>query len=312
MSNIKHLLSIYDLSKQNIYELLYQAFEFKKNKEHNHNICYRKTLGLMFDKPSTRTIVSFIVAMTQLSGNPIVLDVNNLQLKHRESIQDTAMVLSQYLDSIVIRTFDHHNIEKFAKFSSIPIINGLTNSEHPCQVLSDIMTIMELYNINTVKDLAKLNIVYIGDGSNNISCSLLGIVAILGLHYTIISPSMYCPKIDVLNKSLLYSSSSKANIKVTTNIDEIHNADVIYTDVWTSMGYENERYTRKQSLMPYQVNSILLQKASKNCIVLHCLPAVKGEEITSDIMERYKYSIIKQSENKLYMQKSILAYVVSK
>jgi ornithine carbamoyltransferase len=310
MSNIKHLLSIYDLSKQTIYELLCNAFEFKKNKKYNHNICKGKTLGLIFDKPSTRTTVSFMVAMTQLSGTPIILDINNLQLKYRESIHDTAIVLSQYLDSIVIRTFFHYNIEEFARYANIPIINGLTNNEHPCQILSDIMTIMELYSFKTIESLKELNIIYIGDGSNNISCSLLRIVSILGLNCTIISPDIYHPKQDVLNKLLLYSSSSKANIKFTNNIDEAKNADVIYTDVWTSMGYENEKPIRKKYLMPYQVNMKLLQKAAKNCIVLHCLPAVKGEEITLEVMEKSKKSIFKQSENKLYMHKAILAYII--
>jgi ornithine carbamoyltransferase len=310
MSNTKHLLSIYDLTKQNIYDLICKAFEFKKNKKVKYNICQGKTLGLLFNKPSTRTLVSFIVAMTQLSGNPIVLDVNTLQLKYRETIQDTAMVLSQYLDVIVIRTFLHSNIEEFAKYSSIPVINGLTSNEHPCQILSDIMTVMELYNINTIEKLKELKIVYIGDSSNNVANSLLAITSILGLCYTIISPSMYYPKSNLFKKSLVYSSISNANITLTTNVNEIQYANVIYTDVWTSMGYENEKHIRNKNLMPYQVNGKLVQKADKNCIVLHCLPAIKGEEITSEIMEQHINSILKQSENKLYMQKAILSYII--
>ncbi|MDR0890951.1 MAG: ornithine carbamoyltransferase [Endomicrobium sp.] len=305
----KHLLSIDDLSKQNIYELIYKAFELKSNKTKYANACNGKTLGLIFNKPSTRTIVSFAVAMIQLSGSPIILNTDNLQLKYGESIHDTAIILSQYLNGIVIRTFHHKNIKYFAEYASIPIINGLTNKEHPCQILSDIMTVMELYNI-TFEALNTLKIVYIGDSSNNIACSLLKLTSILGLNLTIISPQEYSPKLNVLNNCLQSSLLSKAKINVTSNINLVKDADVVYTDVWTSMGFEKEKNIRRHLLAPYQVNSSLLKTVAKSCIVLHCLPAVQGEEITSDVMAKYKYSIFKQSENKLYMQKAILLFLI--
>ncbi|OEG71919.1 ornithine carbamoyltransferase, partial [Candidatus Endomicrobiellum trichonymphae] len=248
-------------------------------------------------------------AMLQLGGTPVFLNTENLQRKRGESIHDTAIVLSRYLNGLMIRSFKHSDLEEFAKYSTVSVINGLTNHEHPCQILADIMTIMELYKTKTVEALKKIKIVYTGD-SNNISNSLLAISAVLGLDFTLISPKEYSPKRGILNKALEYTSSTGAEIKITSDINDAKNADVIYTDVWTSMGFEAEEKKRKKIFAPYQVNSELLKKASSKCIVLHCLPAIRGEEITEEVMDKYENSIFTQAENRLYVQKAVLLYLL--
>jgi ornithine carbamoyltransferase len=304
----KNLLSIYDLSAKEIKEILNKAFELKGEKKHL-NTFKGKILGLLFEKPSTRTMVSFTAAMLQLGGTPVFLNTEDLQRKRGESIHDTAIVLSRYLDGLMIRSFKHHDLEEFAKYSTVPVINGLTNYEHPCQILADIMTVMELHKAKTVEALKKIKIVYAGD-SNNIANSLLAVSAVLGLDFTLISPKEYSPKRGILNKALEYTSSTGAEIKITSDINDVKNADVVYTDVWTSMGFEVEEEKRKKIFAPYQVNSKLLKKTSSKCIVLHCLPAIRGEEITKDIMDNYENSIFTQAENRLYAQKAVLLHLL--
>ncbi|MDR1928835.1 MAG: ornithine carbamoyltransferase [Endomicrobium sp.] len=301
----KNLISICDLSKKEIKIVLNKSLEFKNNKVQT-NILYGdklkgKMLGLLFEKPSTRTMVSFATAMVNLGGIPIFLNTEKLQCSRGESIHDTALVLSRYLNGIIIRTFKHCDLEEFAKYSTIPVINGLTDSEHPCQILSSIMTIMELHKIRDIEVLKKIKIVYIGDGSNNIATSFFLISIILELDLTIISPKQYCVK-----KELLKLITN--NINITSDISLVENADVIYTDVWTSMGFESEKNKRKEIFISYQVNEKLLKKASAKCVVLHCLPAIRGEEITTEIMNKYEYSIFMEVENRLHVQKAILLY----
>jgi ornithine carbamoyltransferase len=300
----KDLLSIYDLSLKEIKNLLSKAFELKKKRK-PLDVFRGKTLGLMLEKPSTRTMVSFSAAMVQLGGTPIFLNVEKMQRSRGESIHDTAIVLSRYLDALMIRAFKHSDVEEFAKYSTVPVINGLTEREHPCQILADVMTMMEFHKITNPSDLKKSKVVYIGDG-NNIANSLLAIASILGMDLTLIAPKEYLTNKELLNKSLEYISKSKAQIKVTSDINAVDNADVIYTDVWTSMGFEAEEKKRKKLFTPYQVNAELLKKASPKCIVLHCLPAVRGEEITEDIMAKYEDSIFAQAENRLHAQKAVL------
>jgi ornithine carbamoyltransferase len=254
-------------------------------------------------------MVSFTVAMAQLGGTPVFLNTEKLQRVRGESIYDTAKVLSCYLDCLMIRAFKHSDVEEFAKYSTIPVINGLTNYEHPCQILADVMTIMELHKTKTIDALKKIKIVYIGD-SNNISNSLLAISAILGLDFTIISPEEYSPKIEILDRALEYTVSTGAEVKITSDINAVKNADVIYTDVWTSMGFEADSEKRKKSFTPYQVNKELLKKTSPKCIVLHCLPALRGEEITADIMDKHEDSILTEVRNRLYVQKAVLLYLL--
>ncbi|GHT24857.1 ornithine carbamoyltransferase, catabolic [Endomicrobiia bacterium] len=305
----KDLLSIYDLSTKEIKEILNKAFKLKNDRKHL-DVFKGKILGLIFEKPSTRTMVSFTAAMLQLGGTPVFLNTENLQRKRGESIHDTAIVLSRYLDGLMIRSFKHSDLEEFAKYSTAPVINGLTDHEHPCQILADIMTVMEIHKIKTVEALKKIKIVYTGD-SNNIANSLLAISAVLGFDFTLISPKEYSPKKRILNKALEYTSSTGAEIKITSDVNDAKNADVIYTDVWTSMGFEAEEKKRKKIFAPYQVNSELLKKASSKCIVLHCLPAIRGEEITEEIMYKYESSIFTQAENRLYVQKAVLLYLLN-
>lgn len=300
----KDLLSIYDLTVAEIKSLLDTAFALK-NKKKNSPELKDKTLGMIFEKPSTRTMVSFATAMLQLGGNPLFLNADNMQRKRGEPIKDTALVLSRYLDGLMIRAFKHEDVEEFAKYSSIPVINGLTDFEHPCQILADIMTMMEFHKAKTVNTLKKFKIVFVGD-SNNVANSLLAISAVLGLNFTLICPKEYTPKKKVLDKALKYASSTGAEIKITSDINDAENADVIYTDVWVSMGSEGESKNKKKLFMPYQVNTALLKKASKKCIVLHCLPAIRGEEITDEIMDKYQDSIFTQAENRLHAQKAVL------
>jgi ornithine carbamoyltransferase len=305
----KDLLSIYDLSnKEEIKNLLKKAFELKSKKKYL-DIFRGKCLGIMLEKPSTRTMVSFAVAMAQLGGTPIFLTAEKMQCSRGESIYDTSKVLSKYLNGLMIRAFKHEDVLEFSKHCSIPVINGLTDYEHPCQVLADIMTVMELFKTKTVEALKKIKIVYIGD-SNNIANSLIAISAILGLDLTVISPLEYQVKNEILKQTLQYTPKTRAEIKVTSDVNYAKNADVIYTDVWTSMGFDSEKVKRKKMFAPYQVNSELLKIASSNCIVLHCLPALRGEEITSDIMKKCENSIFTQAENRLYAQKAVLLHFI--
>ncbi|MCL1973053.1 MAG: ornithine carbamoyltransferase [Endomicrobia bacterium] len=304
----KDLLSIYDLSEKEIKSLLNKAFELKNKRKHITELA-GKTLGLIFEKPSTRTMVSFAAAMVQLGGFPIILNAQNLQRKRGESVHDTSLALSRYLNGIMIRAFKHSDVEEFSKYSSIPVINGLTDYEHPCQILADIMTIMELHKVKTVEGLKKYKIVFIGD-SNNVANSMLAISAVLGLDFTLICPEEYAPEKALLNKALEYTAKTGAEIKITSDISAAKNADVLYTDVWTSMGAETEEKKRKKVFAPYQINTDLLKKASSKCIVLHCLPAIRGEEITAEVMDKYEYSIFTQAENRLHVQKAVLLYLL--
>ncbi|MDR3256118.1 MAG: ornithine carbamoyltransferase [Endomicrobium sp.] len=305
----KDLLSIYNLSAKELKALLNKAFELK-NKRKYLDVFKGKTLGLIFEKPSTRTMVSFATAMVQLGGMPILLDSENLQRKRGESLHDTAIVLSRYLNGLMMRAFKHSDVEELAKYSTVPVINGLTDYEHPCQILADIMTIMEFHKVKTIEALKKIKIVYTGD-SNNIVNSLLAISVVLGLDFTLISPKEYLPKKEILNKALEYTSSTGAEIKITSDINAAKNADAIYTDVWTSMGFETEEKKRKKIFSSYQVNSELLKKASSNCIVLHCLPAIRGEEVTAEVMDKYENSIFTQAENRLHVQKAVLLHLLA-
>jgi ornithine carbamoyltransferase len=304
----RDLLSIYDLSAKEIKAILDKAFELKLKKKQLSDL-NGKILGLIFEKPSTRTMVSFAAAMVQLGGTPMLLNAQNLQRKRGESIHDTALALSGYLSGLMIRAFKHEDVEEFAKYSSIPVINGLTDYEHPCQILADVMTMMEFHKIKTVETLKKLKIVFTGD-ANNVANSLLAISAVLGLDFTLICPKDYAPKKTILDKALQYTAPTSARIRITDDVAAAKSADVIYTDVWTSMGMENEEAKRKKVFAPYQVNSEMLKRASPKCIVLHCLPAIRGEEITAEIMDKYAKSIFTQAENRLHAQKAVLLWLL--
>ena len=308
MKNLKHILSIYDLTSKEIWTIIQSAIKLKKQKKSKFQL-KGKVIGLIFEKPSTRTMVSFSAAMCQEDGTPLNLDVKKLQTTRGESVYDTAHVLSRYLDAIVIRAFKHSYLEEFAKYSSVPVINALTDAEHPLQILADLMTIIEKYKIKSLKELQKLKISFVGD-ANNVANSWLAVSAVLGLNFLLLGPKKYAPKKELLDKALKIGKATKANIKISSDVEDIKGSDVIYTDVWISMGEEKESVERHKAFVKYQVNDKLLSKANKNCIVLHCLPAIRGEEITAEVMNKQEDNIFEQAENRLHIHKAAIIYLI--
>ena len=308
MKNLKHILSIYDLTSKEIWTIIQSAIKLKKQKKSKFQL-KGKVIGLIFEKPSTRTMVSFSAAMCQEDGTPLNLDVKKLQTTRGESVYDTAHVLSRYLDAIVIRAFKHSYLEEFAKYSSVPVINALTDAEHPLQILADLMTIIEKYKIKSLKELQKLKISFVGD-ANNVANSWLAVSAVLGLNFLLLGPKKYAPKKDLLEKALKTGKATKANINISSDVEDIKGSDVIYTDVWISMGEEKESVERHKAFVKYQVNDKLLAKANKNCIVLHCLPAVRGEEITAEVMAKQEDNIFEEAENRLHIHKAAIIYLI--
>ena len=288
----KDLLRMDNLSKEEILDILNLADQLKYENKHGieHHLLKGKSLGMIFEKASTRTRVSFEVGMYELGGHPLFLSSKDLQIGRGEPIQDTARVLSRYLDGIMIRTFSQKDVETLAKVASIPIINGLTDDEHPCQVLADLMTIREKKLI-----LDGLKVAYIGDG-NNMCNSLL--VACL---------TDYKPPSYYINKGHELANKNGVSFFMTTSPEEaVKDVDVIVTDVWASMGQEEECDKRRIDFDGYQVNKKLLTLAKEDTIVLHCLPAHRGEEITNEILEAHADTIFEEAENRLHAQKAVL------
>ncbi|MDD3013417.1 MAG: ornithine carbamoyltransferase [Candidatus Gastranaerophilales bacterium] len=303
----KDFLSLADFNKESLTYLLNLATRLKQDNRmgQTHHVLNNKTLVLIFSKPSLRTRVSFEVGIRQLGGNSIVLKQDEINLGVRETIADTARVLSRYADGVMIRTFDHNDVVEFAKWSDVPVINGLTDSSHPCQILADLLTIKETFG-----ELENLKLAYIGDG-NNVANSLLLGCSTMGMDISICCPEGYDPDTVYLNKAEEFADVSGSKIQVTNNPKEaMLNANVVYTDVWASMGQEAEAKKRKELFKPYQVNSELLSHASDDVIVLHCLPAHRGEEITEEVLEKYADVIFEQAENRLHAQKAIMASVM--
>ncbi|MDY6826766.1 MAG: ornithine carbamoyltransferase [Bacillota bacterium] len=303
----KDIISIHDLSREEVEQVIDTAHILKmKNKlgEIYHSL-QGKTLGMIFQKSSTRTRVSFEVGMWQLGGYALFLSANDMQLKRGETIADTAMNLSRYLDGIMIRTFDHQDVVDLAKYASVPVINGLTDLLHPCQVLADLFTIKEKKG-----ELTGIKLAYIGDG-NNMAHSLMFGGAKMGMHVVICSPSGFEPDPEVIRLSRLDAAKSDASINVQDDPAEaVKGADIIYTDVWTSMGMEEEQEERSKSFQRYQVNNALLEKAREDVLVMHCLPAHRGEEITGAVIDGLHSIVFDQAENRLHVQKAILALVM--
>ena len=305
----KDLISIFDLTSAEMWKLFKTAQKLKSGKR-AVSILAGKSLGLIFEKPSTRTMVSFAVAMYQLGGFPLILNPQNLQRRRGETIKDTVRTLSRYLDGMVIRAFRHSDIKEFARWSSVPVVNGLTDREHPCQVLGDILTIMEKKKISSPKELAKIKVVFVGDG-NNMANSWIGAAAVLGFNFVLARPAGYGPNREMLEEAVSLAKKSGGTIEVAEDpIAAVKSADVIYTDVWTSMGEEAEAEKRREVFRPYQVNSKLLSGAKKDCIVMHCLPAIRGEEITDEIIDNPDSAIFDQAENRLHIQKAVLAHLL--
>ncbi|MCX5687065.1 MAG: ornithine carbamoyltransferase [Candidatus Omnitrophica bacterium] len=289
----KDLLTINDLSITEINDILKLACELKEKRQNFGEPLKGKTLGLIFEKPSNRTRVSFEVGITELGGHAIYLGSYEIDLGKRESPEDVAKVLSRYLNGIIARTFSHKTVVELAKYSSIPVINGLTDYQHPCQALSDLFTIKEKKGLNNI------TVAFIGDG-NNVLNSLLYICHKMDIKIRAACPKGYEPGKDVL-KDVAGSA-----VIVSSPADAVKGADVIYTDVWTSMGQEKEYRKRLKAFKKYQVNSELVKLANKDAIVLHCLPAHRGQEITDEVMDSAASAVLDQAENRLHVQKAIL------
>jgi ornithine carbamoyltransferase len=301
---MKHLLSVTD-AKQDIFEILELARNFKED-PFGKKPLENKTLAMIFEKASTRTRISFEVAMLHLGGNPLYLSASDMQLGRGEIIEDTAKVLSRYVDGVMIRAIKHEDVLLFAQNSNVPVINGLTNKEHPCQALTDIFTIFEHKNDYQVK------MAYLGDG-NNVCNSLLLTCALVGMDLTVVCPVGYEPDQEIFEKALLYAEETGSNIEITSDVyDGVKDADVIYTDVWVSMGDEAEKLQRLIDLNEYQVNMELLKHAKHDAIVMHCLPAIRGQEITDEVMKSSQSVIWDQAENRMHVETAILFKLLNK
>lgn len=298
-----NFLKLSDLSCEEITAVLDLADELKRKKKEKieHKMLKDKTLGMIFKKSSTRTRVSFEVGMHELGGNAIFLSSDNTQMGRGEPAEDTARVLSRYLDGIMIRTYEQEEVETLAKFASIPIINGLTDLCHPCQVAADLMTIREYK-----KELKGKKLCYIGDGNNMANSLIVGAVK-TGMQISVACPGGYEPDDEIVrwaeqNGSLVLSDDPQKCAK---------DADVLYTDVWASMGMESEIKERREIFAPYQINDEIMSLAKDDAMVLHCLPAHKEEEITEKVFEEHADEIFEQSENRLHVQKAIMVMLMA-
>jgi ornithine carbamoyltransferase len=300
----KDILTLIDLTREDFEVLFERAAELKKR--YKKGIADRplvgKTLGLIFDKPSTRTRISFESAMVQLGGTPIFISAKDTQIARNEPVRDTARVLSRYLDGLAIRTYSQDWLKEFAEFTDIPVINALTDLFHPCQVLSDIMTVIEIKG--GVKDI---RIAWVGDG-NNVAHSWINAAAVLDLNLVLACPDSYSPRKEVMKKAL---ETGVGKINVTSNpVEAVKDADVIYTDVWASMGQESEQVKRQRVFEAFQVNQSLLKHAAEDVMVMHCLPAHRGEEISENVLEGPNSVVWDQAENKRHMHKAILDVLI--
>lgn len=298
--NKKDFLTLKDYDSKTISYLLDIAGDVKSDPLKYSKVLEGKNIALLFDKHSTRTRLSFEAGISQMGGNAIYLDAKNLQLSRGETHADTAKIFSLYLDAVVIRTFSHRTVEIFAEEGSIPVINGLTDMYHPCQVLSDLFTIKEAGLLSPGP-----KITYMGD-SNNVTNSLMVGLSKLGIKITISSPSEYKPGQEIMK----YIESIKgSNVSIVSDpVKAVEDADIVYTDVWISMG-DAESDQKVKKLSSYQLNRELLSHAAKDVIIMHCLPAHRGEEITAEVLDGSNSIVLKQAENRLYAQKALLAYI---
>lgn len=306
---VKDLLSVHDLSTKEINDILDLAKTLKaqlKNGE-QHHLLKGKTLGMIFQKASTRTRVSFEVGMWQLGGAALFLNANDMQIGRGEPVKDTARVLSRYVDGIMIRTFSHDEVIELAEFATVPVINALTDLMHPCQALTDIFTVLE--HKGTLKGL---KMVYIGDGNNMVN-SLLQACAKVGMDISIATPKGYEPDAAIVTEALTVAAVTGSKIVLCEDpLLAAKDADVLYTDVWASMGKEIEQEDRKEVFAHYQINQEVMNVSKEDAIVLHCLPAHRGEEITEDVLESKHSVVFDQAENRLHVQKAIMVLLMGK
>ena len=302
---MNHLLKLLDLSTEEITGILDLADQLKYERKHNipHELLKGQTLGMIFQKSSTRTRVSFETGMYQLGGHALFLSSRDLQIGRGEPVQDTARVLSRYLDGIMIRTFEQKEVEDLAKFGSIPVINGLTDFCHPCQVLADLMTIREKFG-----SFSGLKMCFIGDGNNMANSLIVGGLKV-GMNVAVATPDGYKPDGAVLEFTKGYGD------KFALEIDPFmaaSGADILITDTWTSMGEEAEKEERKKIFKDYQINRQLLTAANAGAMVMHCLPAYRGQEITEEVFEEHADEIFNEAENRLHAQKAVMVKLMKK
>lgn len=299
----RDLISIRDFTREEIEALFSLATDLKRRLKRgkSHPRLSGKTLALIFEKPSLRTRVSFEVAMTHLGGHAIYLAPQDIRLGARETVEDGARNLSRWVDGIVARTFEHAQVERLAQYTTVPVINGLTDLLHPCQVLCDLFTLHEKR-----EKLKGLRVAFIGDGNNVCNSWLYG-AAKMGIHFTVACPKGYEPHRDVFTKARAESEATYAVLEITHDAARAaREADVLYTDVWASMGHEEQRAKRMRDFQGFQVNQSLVNLAQKDVQVMHCLPAHRGEEITDEVMDGQHSIILDQAENRLHLQKAIL------
>lgn len=303
----RDFLSIQEWSTEELEQVLDLAADLKEKQQRReaHPILRGKTLGMIFQKSSTRTRVSFEVGMWQLGGQALFLSANDLQIGRGEPVKDTARVLSRYLDGIMIRTFSHAEVEELAAYADIPVINGLTDRLHPCQAMADLLTIREHKG-----SLKGLKMAYIGDG-NNMVHSLMHGCAKFGMDISVATPTAYEPNAGIVAAAKQVAQGTGSRIELTQDVLEAAaGADVLYTDVWASMGMESEQVARQAVFKNYQINQQVLAAADKKAIVLHCLPAHRGEEITEDVLEGPQSVVFDEAENRLHVQKAVIALVM--
>ncbi len=304
MKKSNHLISVNDFSKEQIEKIFALAGKLKRSPQSFRTALGGRMFGLIFEKPSTRTWVSFEVGIQSMGGGTIYLGPEDIQLGVREAVQDVARVLERYLDGVILRTFAHETITTFERYFHKPVINGLSDFEHPCQALGDFFTIREKF-----KGSKRPILCYVGDG-NNVLNSLLLLTAKLGAHLRYATPADFKPSQEILKKAEALARESKALIEGFQHPKEaVKGADFIYTDVWVSMGEENKRKTKMLSFDGFQINTEMLRPASKEVKVMHCLPAHRGEEITDDVLESESSIVFDQAENRLHIQKAILVHL---
>ena len=303
----KDMLTLQDYNPDELNCIINLAIELKEERQSGipHNYLEKKTLAMIFQKASTRTRVSFEVGAFQLGGNALFLSAQELQMGRGEPVKDTARTLSRYVDGIMIRTFEQAEVEELAHYATVPVINGLTDRFHPCQVLADLLTIKEQKG-----NLQGLKLAYLGDG-NNVAHSLLLGCSRAGMHIAVSTPPEYTPEKEIIELARETAGETGAKVEVTEDPHQAaQDADVLYTDVWASMGQEDEQEQRRSKLRQYQLNRQLLDKAAPEAIVMHCLPAYRGEEISEEVMESSASVIFDQAENRLHAQKALMALIM--
>ncbi|WP_173918902.1 ornithine carbamoyltransferase [Halobacillus sp. Marseille-Q1614] len=299
----RNVLTWLDFTQNDVSQILAKAQNLKE-KPYN-SMLNGKTLGMIFEKSSTRTRVSFEVGMTQMGGHAVYLNSRDIQVGRGETIADTAKVLSRYVDALMFRTTSHEKLTELAEHATVPVINGLCDKYHPCQALADIFTILELKG-----RLAGVKVVYLGDG-NNVAHSLMILAVMMGMEVVISSPEGYEPEASILKKAEEAAKVNNGSVKVEHDpAAAVQGADIVYTDVWASMGQEEEAEERHKALKGYQVNDELLQRAKEDVYFLHCLPAHRGEEVTASVIDGDKSAVFQQAENRMHVQKAILQSVI--